>query len=492
MALWVGLTHGCQPASPPAASKTADGQATSGAAPSDMLLESAIELIQGTAPNEDAYRLVADRLNEFVGRFQGSGNEMKLEASAKEDLESRLTPEQMQRITRSRFELSDAMYIASSFLMHALADRLTADLHDEVAKAQALFEWTVRNIQLRPIESAGGVAMQPLFVVLGGQGRELERAWTFMVLLHQVGIESALVGVRDRTQTDEVFAPWAVAALISGQLYLFDAAWGVAIPGPGGKGVATLTQAVDDASVLDQLDIDPARRYRAHASDLSQVTIYLESTLARWAPRMKAVESRLAGRNRCHLTADLQGSADRFRTAVGQRLRELDLWELPLEVEGLPRREPKYAALVADIVGPAIAVPLFEEARRAHLRGDWNRASELYMQLRDQPLEAGQDQPKDELQKLYARVREDSTYFMAHAQFDQANYTVARDWFGKRYLERHPKGRWQHAAEYGLAVCAELACEGNTAIQHFQAANGSPQGLGNLLRAKRLGWKPGP
>ena len=49
---------------------------------------------------------------------------------------------------------------------------------------------------------------------------------------------------------------WLAALFANGQLYLFDTQLGLAIPGPDGKGVATLAQSLKDDALLRKMDLE--------------------------------------------------------------------------------------------------------------------------------------------------------------------------------------------------------------------------------------------
>jgi len=96
----------------------------------------------------------------------------------------------------------------------------------------------------------------------------------------------------------EQFRPWATALLTGGELYLFDPTYGLPIPGPGGKGVATLAEAAADDAILRQMDIPGDRIYPRKAADLPKVTALLEASPGYHAPRMKMLQSHLTGQDR--------------------------------------------------------------------------------------------------------------------------------------------------------------------------------------------------
>src|SRR5690606_32524349 len=109
-------------------------------------------------------------------------------------------------------------------------------------------DWTIRNIQLddepsRIISATSekGVPMTMREVLLFGHGDYLHRAAVFMLLARQANLPVVLLALPD-SRRDDGLRPWVTALLVDDDLYLFDTELGLPIPGPDGKGVATLAQ----------------------------------------------------------------------------------------------------------------------------------------------------------------------------------------------------------------------------------------------------------
>jgi len=163
------------------------------------------------------------------------------------------------------------------------------------------------------------------------------------------------------------------------------------------------------------------------------------------------------------------------------------------------------------------------EARAAHLQGRWNDAIPIYMANRVQldqwvsneknqlgmraivqnamGAESGRPEAAQlgkqiatkvasQIGDLYGSIREDSTYFLGVAKFEQQDYKAATNWFAKSYLEKYPEGRWTSSARYHLGRCAEATGDNTKAIEYYTMTGKSLQSAGNLVRARRLGWDP--
>ena len=146
------------------------------------------------------------------------------------------------------FELQEAVWLRD---LSNWARGNTLDDRQRVAK---LFDWTVRNIELDR-NSLERTPQMPWETLLLGHGTAMERAWVFILLARQQGIDAAVLATtiaptgepeasasggkaHGRLATAPVpmadLRPWCAAVLIEGQLYLFDTALGLPIPAPGG------------------------------------------------------------------------------------------------------------------------------------------------------------------------------------------------------------------------------------------------------------------
>ena len=205
-----------------------------------------------------------------------------------------------------------------------------------------------------------------------GRGTATERAWLFILMARQQGLDAALVAldasaVRARVAAEEQkkqspprkagrpenpglgsanrrgnsppgpmapvslndLRPWAVAVLIEGKLYLFEPALGLPIPGPGKIGrdrggrldirPATLAEVAADDGLLRRLDQPRTSPYPLKAADLSRIVFLIEASPQYLAKRMQLIESRLTGKQKMALTAAPTATAHRLLAAAGGR-----------------------------------------------------------------------------------------------------------------------------------------------------------------------------
>jgi tetratricopeptide (TPR) repeat protein len=239
---------------------------------------------------------------------------------------------------------------ATSSLEEAEAERLTAALR--------LFDWTVRNVQLdellpypkdtvagpaatpgaaplqanapAPLRGAAGpgYTLYPWQVLLYGHGDAWQRSRLFILLCRQLDIDAVMLAFDD-TGDPARPRPWLPAVLVHGRLYLLDPALGLPIPGPEGKGIATLAEVVADAGLLRTMDLDPEHRYPIDSVDPSKLVALIDASPSYLSQRMRLVESRLTGEHKMVLTVSPTKLADRVRTAAGIQIARL--WTVPYE-----------------------------------------------------------------------------------------------------------------------------------------------------------------
>jgi tetratricopeptide (TPR) repeat protein len=443
----------------------------------------------------------------------------------------------------------DGTFLREAALLRDVAGHVEAESHDDLATAQALFDWTVRNIQLEPQPLADSPPEEqwlarhlPIETLLYGRGTWRQRAWLFMLLARQAGLDVVLLATPDPNNPREP-RPWLTALFSGGELYLFDPNYGLPIPGPGGRGVATLAQAAANDAILRQMDIPGGQPYPHKASDLQKVVALIDGTPGYWEPRMRLLESQLTGHDRIVLSADPMALADKLREM--KHVDQVALWTMPLETL-LQRTPPSPDKLAPEIERarfleqlpflirylPEQSSKQSEDPRRQPRPIDALRLGRL-MQLRGAVGGSGQNRSSDDLnskaseivergakyyfvrsiitkEKLdeirrlveshsdvsgrvltkddldaHQRHRDDATYWLGIVLFEQQAYESAQQYFGKMTLEAATDNGWTNGARYNLARCYEALGQLPEAIKLYEADR-SPQRNGNHLRAARL------
>lgn len=245
-----------------------------------------------------------------------------------------------------------------------LAELKTAkgdEVATELAVAERLFDWTVRNLQLEPLPTGGaGAIVGPLGpdlpgkravgpataivppgaryfpgeAILLGTGDALVRARVFIQLLRERRIDAVMLGLyKAKSQATEA---WAVGVHLGGELYLFDPAVGLPVTGPGGRGIATWKQIQTDPTLLRQMDLGDKDKYPVEAADLGGTIAWIDADPVALSKRMQVVESKLTGEQRAVLTVD----PSRIKKSLGSisGLIDVRLWTVPLYAYVYKRR----------------------------------------------------------------------------------------------------------------------------------------------------------
>ncbi len=230
---------------------------------------------------------------------------------------------------------------------------------DDLTVAEQLFDWTVRNIQLiddpkQPADVARIMRRTPADVLLFGEGTALQRAWVFIGLARQQRLDVVLLAVADPDHPDNP-RPWTAALVHDGQLFLFDCALGLPIPGPDGKGIATLAQAAENEKVLNQLDLDESHHYPIKSADVGKVFALVEASPGYLSQRMKGLQGQLTGEDRVVLSVAPSETAGRLK-GIAHVSPDVKLWPLPFEAlakrQAAEKASPAFRALLGLEMAP--------------------------------------------------------------------------------------------------------------------------------------------
>lgn len=414
---------------------------------------------------------------------------------------------------------------------------------EQLAAAERLFDWTIRNIQLdelppppkAPRAGAGGDAAAntpplrgevgpgyghtPLQVLLYGHGDAWERSRMFLLLARQVGIDGGILAIAD-PQSAGNRVPWCCALMIGDDLYLFDAELGLPLPLAEGEGIATLQQVIDNPELLRRLDIEDGPAYRVDRDDLKRLVALIDADPLALAHRMQALEAGLPQSRYMALSVRPSELQKRFRQH--KQIGQISLWRVPFQAQlyqiGLQRRlaqDPAAASQWSREHGMFGGQHPLLRARDLHLQGMYEDqdvkqgARTLYLSVR--PSEKAIDRlgtstrmreqiglnaalPDDPAQRsemlenligMARRSKQHATYWLGLSYYEDGNYEAAKEWLDERTLEAKPTSPWNAGARYNLARAHEQLGEVEQAIELYRADD-SPQRHGNLLRARRL------
>lgn len=468
-------------------------------------------------PEPEMLRQVVDRLNQWI-RKQPPPPNWRLDPMAAALPKPAADLPQVTDLDKMEFSKFDGYVLRETVWLRDIGRWARGDALDDLERAKSLFDWTVRNIQLEP-KSANRVPLFPWETLLFGKGTASERAWVFILLARQLGIDAAMLAVGEPTQPAEetgggsvapaspggsagegIFGSWCLAVLIEGNAYLFEPLLGLPIPAPGGVKLdgtgqlaiqpATLTQAVADEKVLRQLDVDQAHSYGVKPADLKRVVAMLEASPTYMARRMSLLESRLAGGQKMVLTTSPTGQAERWKALA--HIAGARLWSLPFEtLEHRSHLDPQAVQARLLALLPFFAMPSapLHRGRILHLKGRFSGddgAVHYYQEARP-PQEVLSLPSIHPLEKLFfQQSKQDASYWSGLIAYQRGSYDAATDFFFNRSLRAAPNSPWTSGALYNLARTCEARGDTAGAILQYESNVTSPGYLGDLLRAKWL------
>ena len=187
--------------------------------------------------------------------------------------------------------------------------------------------WPIGRPAMRGVPGPGYDKF-PWHVLLYGRGDAYQRARIFLLLARQLRIDVVMLGIDRKTGRAE---EWLPAVLLDKQLYLFDTELGLPIPGPGGRGIATLAQAIADPQLLESLDIGDKYRYRVRPADLDKVVVLLDASAEYLAQRMRLVEQNLSAADQLVLSVSTSDLKQELEGCQG--VTDVRLWAVPLEAD---------------------------------------------------------------------------------------------------------------------------------------------------------------
>ncbi len=462
--------------------------------------------------------------------------------------------------------LSDIAYFQQTLWLHDIAQRVSKQSPldelkpwlkhiessvglpeaEQLATAERLFDWTIRNLQLDPLppmpkvpaatagersdpvspaqlgELGPGYGHLPVQTLLYGHADAHERSRIFIQLCRQAGIDAVMLAVSD--EASPIPRPWTAAALIGGQLYLFDCGLGLPVPGPGGKGIATLDQVAAEPGLLRQLDVAGEPAYPIAAKDLTAVIALIDAEPAALSRRMQALQTALPRGTRLILSVQPGQLEAKIRNQEHNKaVSTVSLWRAPFEA--LVYQIGQLSTLSKD---PAAAeefdrvLNLFNpgrplmQARNLHLQGRWEDgekelgARSLYLMCRkpnreiqalktnpffraSQGLQFNPESKSSEQEAMLDRIttmvqteKHHATYWLGLSYYEEGNFATTLEFLGKRIVGVSPPSSWDAGARYNLARCYEDLGQLDLARQWLQSDKDSPQRSGNLLRANWL------
>lgn len=492
----------------------------------DRLLDGAMSVLGRLEGYDEAsaFAQVFDRINQWSHAIALEGGDRavawKLDPLL-ETLPANLRGDAADTLSSSTFDAAnDIPVLRDQRWLADIAATARGDAIEDIDVAKKLFDWTVRSLAITsdppmvPTEANPGSRwFLPGEILLSGRASGPQRAWIFLELLRHAGLEGVMLATGDASAG--TLRPWIPALIAGGEAYLFEPTYGLPIPGPGGKGVATARQAASDPAILRGLDL-PDRAYPIQATDIAELSVLVPATREQLARRMHLLDGRLAGVRRMDLAIDATDLGARAVDALpGEKTAgRVRIWEFPWEMQRRRRENPAAVAVAGrrelavfsvaleaagtDGAGRSIR-PLYA-ARLREFRGDLDGpegAKAAYLLARPsssviaEALKRVPPEQADTARRLYDQMKEDATYWLGILTLGEGEYETAVDYLGRMTLDAAPDGRWADAARVNLAR-AKLALGDTAAAAALLRADASPQRFGSRILADRIGKTGNP
>jgi hypothetical protein len=240
-----------------------------------------------------------NRLNDWQRSCGGTALDARI--SIPESIRNALTDKQVAGLNERRFTNRDGEHLRDAMLLKAVAAHAVGQAETDLERVLNLFDHVVRNIDLVP-QHLFDLPLPPYYTYMLGKGTIADRAWILAGLLREIKIDTVILLPEGSShELGRLTGPFLVGVLLDGKVYLFDPQAGIAIPAPAGDAprkrtdVATLDQAIDDAQVLKQVDVDEEHRYPIESSQLKNLKVALITDTSYWSIRMKALSEQLSG-----------------------------------------------------------------------------------------------------------------------------------------------------------------------------------------------------
>jgi tetratricopeptide (TPR) repeat protein len=453
-----------------------------------------------------AAELVFERVNQWSRAAAGAA------AAWRPDPLVESLPERLQA-TASADELAGATFTLAGDVAALRDQRWLADIArvargdalDDLEVATRLFDWTVRSLALVadppmvPSDRTPGERwLLPGEILLAGRASAAQRAWIFLQLVRHAGLDGVMLAAGPESR------PWLPAVICGGEALLFEPAYGMAVPGPGGTGVATLRQAAADPAILAALAL-PERPYPVTARDLAGLRVLACADPWSLSRRMHRLDADLRGLRDMRVAVDASAVLERALAAVPAELEpQRGLWEFPWET--LARRRAGgaavSAAVVRDLAPLSVVVPatpgqperpLFA-ARVREFRGDLEGptgAKAAYLAARPSRATIAAatanlpEQQAEPLRKLLVQMKEDAAYWLGVLALADGDAATAVDYLKTMTLEAAPDSRWADAARTNLARALVALGRIPEAVETLRA-DLSPQRFGSRVLARQL------
>jgi len=503
----------------PARSTATAGTSAQRVAP-EKLLSGALSVLDRLDDFDEArgLELVFDRINQWTrATVREGGDGWKVDPLV-ESLPPRLREATgVAPLSGQTFTLQgDVTFLRDQRWLADIARVARGDAVDDLAVADRLFRWTVRSLAIvgdppavPTAASPGSRWFLPGEILLAGRASAAQRAWIFLELLRHAGLQGVMLATGDGGSG--TVRPWVPGVVAGGEIHLFEPTFGMAIPGPDGRGIATVRMAAEDPAILEALSL-PDRPYPLQAKDMQGLSVLVAADPWTLSRRMALLDRQLRTSRGMvvRVDASVVGEAARAALPDGGQSAPPRLWEFPWETVARRRDDAEGLAqtLARELApmqatppqsagdggsGDPIVRPLFA-ARVREFRGDLDGprgAKAAYLAARPGPdalavvARSLPPQQADAARAVFGQMKEDAAYWLGILTLAEKEYETAIDYLQRMTLEGAPDGRWSDAARANVAE-AYIGLGRTTDAVAALRADLSPQRFGSRLRADRL------
>ncbi|RMF97328.1 MAG: tetratricopeptide repeat protein, partial [Planctomycetota bacterium] len=415
----------------------------------------------------------------------------------------------VQNLGEFTFNQSDANHLLVSYWFSRIADWAGGDTLDDLSRARALFDWTIRNIQLENQQSVpvlpSGVPLVPSLteVLLLGRGSPLDRAMVFTELCRQEHLDAGIIAVQPNTP--DGVGTWQVAfvgVLIEGKIHLFDPLLGVPVPNKRGfylnnygllmAETATLEEAASDSAIVRQLDIGDTWQRLPDPSVLERVAVFIPAPPLALAQRMRRIEEELTGRDRFALYIDASAVAERF--AAHPRVATVGLWSYPFEMVTQRVQYPNEIAQYTQARLQMLQLVLGDVAplwrgRQLYFQGKLvgeDGAASFFQRARLSERQMSAMRLRPEEYAMFQHMKVTAAYWLGQIAMEQGNFDSAVEIFQNHILAQQQGIEWLSGVIFHLGRIAQLQRNYAQAVDWYQRDTFLPSRYGSLLRASKL------
>lgn len=245
-----------------------------------------------------------------------------------------LTDAEVKELRPTSFSNLDPHYLAECFYLRDVAQSLGVTGLPPGKQAELAFAWVCRQLVLNPwVTPVAADRVRPMepvpptYALRRGSGSGLERAFVFLALLQQLGIDGCLIGPPEAAargwaySTDPTKPPkgpfWAVGARDGAEVLLFDPWRGDPLPG-------TLARLKANPDLLKPWFEDKTRPWDVTPDLVKTATPFLTVPLSGLAPRTRRLEKELLTTGAPRLVVDPLALQARFTKET--KLAEAAFW----------------------------------------------------------------------------------------------------------------------------------------------------------------------